>query len=366
MQSFWEIAQTRFENVVFIANSQFDAGVGLNNVTMSAPVHLTWDTFTDSIRAEELATTSELDLSHSTFLNSYDLRDSTLGVVDAEEAVFDGPASFVHNIHGGVLRMAGVTLQDGLLIDQTSVGGGIDLRQADVGPQTTIRLKDSFLTGPVLLGGSHWESKSEATSKLDIGAAVFQGIEGLDWETLKRIIKRPTGKYAFEEIERRSWNDYLATLRTAEAGFRRDGYEDLAIAAERFRLRKEADIGDLTERAQYWFLNLSCGDGYQLWRLPLWWLAVVSGFTMWLWLIGVSHRGRYHSGRLRRLQHHTRDWVELFSCSLHFFFNLNRPLTDCYPRSKRPVAERIERFERFVGFVAFFVSAAIVSTFLSR
>jgi hypothetical protein len=327
-----------------------------------------------------------LELYESSISGKTSLRDSTVNVVDFRDTLFTGPLEFVENSHGGLTLLSGVRVEEGVLFDHESLADGIDLHHAEIGTtwapvppidaaaqmrpamkqDASVRVENSFVGGAILFQGSTWSDFDGSSATLHVNATTFDKIELHDWQTFKRIAQPPSGPYASRDVEERVWTEYLAFLRTMEAGYIRDGYTDLAESADLYRIKLEANRGGLWKLTAYWFLDLSCKHGYELERIPLAWIVVIVSFAIVFMYYSKRFRKHARTFHRRRCMHRFHDLSEDLSCSFLALFNLKRTLGNCYPRDKRAHAHKLMHVERLVGIIILFISAALTGAFLSK
>jgi hypothetical protein len=377
-KSLVSVDKTRFHETFDVKKVGFDKGLFISGTEFGSNARFRAVLVEDDLNLEDILVPGLFELSGSEIHGKTRLEHSTVNIADFRGTAFDGPLNFVNNSHEGATLMYGVNVRKGIQFDLDTLAGGIDLRHAEIGPLSPphdaavqrlstekqdafVQIENSYVGGAILLDGSHWYNAT-----LHVNASTFEKIELNDWQTFKKISQPPSGPYASSDIRDRLWNEYLAFLRATEAGYKRDGYADLAKSADLYRIGLEAQRGGLWKLVKYWFLDLSCKNGYELGRILILWLAVIISFAGAF--LYYSEKFRIHPRPVLkgRFLHRLHDFSEDILYSALSFFNLERTLGSCYPVKKRKHAIMLMHIERLLGVIILFISAALAGAYLSK
>lgn len=356
---------SRLPSPFTINNAQFSGGLEIDNTNFASGLAIRNSTVDDAVSFDALTTGSVVNISNSVFRSDVRIASSSMGDLICTECTFEHEFALVDNIQHGFVVLTGAVFDNTLLLDHVTISGGIDLRTAQFNSRAQFAIKNSLLTEPILAQGSQWSTDGRTWATLDLSSSTLPNLEGLDWNTFKRLVTAPHFR-EFSSIDERRWNEYTATLRLAEAGYRREGQDDSAQSAELYRLSQEAHHEGLRSLMLYWFLKASCLNGYRLWWLPLWWLATITVCGTIIWLHALPSRSADHMRRYGHAPHHLRDFGYLLFRSLESFFNFNTDFACCWPERHRHFAEEVGKWERLIGAIMLFASAALAGAYLSK
>jgi hypothetical protein len=385
-ESLFSVFNTRFHETLDVDKVGFDKGIYISDTEFSLNARFRSILVEDDLELDDILVPGLLELFNGSIRGKTKLEQSTVNIADFRGTTFSGPLDFIDNSHAGVTLLSGASLGKGARFDHNTMAGGIDLRHAEIGStnapleahdsvapgyrdeeqDVSVQLENSFVGGAIILQGSNWMSAGGRSASLQVNASTFEKIELNDWQTFRRISQPPSGSFASRDLDDRLWNDYFAYLRATEAGYRRDGYADLAEAADLYRMKLEARRGGLWKQAEYMFLDVSCRHGYELERIPVAWIAVIVLFAGAFMHYSKKYRKHPRSIHKSQFMHRLRDFSEDLSCSFLSFFNLERALGKCYPMNQREHAYRLMHIERLVGVIILFISAALAGAFLSK
>ena len=379
-ESLVSVDHTRVHEAFDVQKVGFDKGLFISETEFGSNARLRADLVLNDLKLDNILVPGLLEMSGSLVGGETNVLNSTVNIVDLRSSEFRGQVTFSSNSHSGDTLLSGAILRRGLRFDLETLSGGIDLRHATIGTteapasaqgkvekeEVSVQVENSYVGAAILLEGSNWSSETGTGAVLHVNDSTFDRIELEDWETFKRISQPPSGVYAFPGIEEKHWSDYFAFLRATEAGYQKNGYADLAMQADLYRIKFEAQRGGVWEIMRYWLLELSCKHGYQLWRIPVLWLLVIGSFA--IRYMHYSSKFRDHSRVFARSQamHRVHDFSEDVSCSFLSFFNLECNLSECYQLKKREHALALMHIERLVGVIVLFFSAALAGAYLSR